>query len=197
MIILVPEDPSGWPNKNKIHRGKLNIQGNINTEIIYPQLDPEVYKWNNNCILVGTMFGGDKETMKTIESEIDGNNNSLETRISTEEVVRANGDSTLGTSLNSEISSRESGDLSLTIRLSAEEAARQSAVTAINESAYDDTSINTRVGGVESDLTSEISSEASSRSRLSTKRSESTSSHSFRLRSRLQSLISSPKISLG
>ena len=64
-------DPSEWPNENKIHRGKLNIQGNINTEIIYPQLDPEVYKWNNNCILVGTLFGGDKETMKTIESEID------------------------------------------------------------------------------------------------------------------------------
>jgi hypothetical protein len=60
-----------WPDEQKIEPGKLNIQGNINTRILYNDLDPNVYKWNNNCILVGTLFGGDPEIMNTIEYEIE------------------------------------------------------------------------------------------------------------------------------
>lgn len=62
---------SNWPNEKKIESGKLNIQGNINTQILYKDLDPDLYKWNNNCILVGTLFGGDVKTMNIIKSEVD------------------------------------------------------------------------------------------------------------------------------
>jgi hypothetical protein len=62
---------SNWPNEELIERGKLNIQGNINTQVMYHILDPDVYKWDNNCILVGTLFGGCPETMKTIDHQIE------------------------------------------------------------------------------------------------------------------------------
>ena len=60
-----------WPDESRLVKNKLNIQGNINTEKMYPTLDPEVYKWENNCILVGTLFGGDRDTMKVIGSEVE------------------------------------------------------------------------------------------------------------------------------
>jgi hypothetical protein len=62
---------NNWPDSSKIERGKLNIQGNINTQNIYGDLEPNIYKWDNNCILVGTLFGGDPETMEIIEGEIE------------------------------------------------------------------------------------------------------------------------------
>lgn len=62
---------SNWPNEKLIQKGKLNIQGNINTKAMYPILDPDVYKWDNNCILVGTLFGGCQETMKNIDNKIE------------------------------------------------------------------------------------------------------------------------------
>jgi hypothetical protein len=59
-----------WPNSEKLERGKLNIQGNTNTQLMYPILEPDVYKWDNNCILVGTLFGGDPETMLAVDYEV-------------------------------------------------------------------------------------------------------------------------------
>jgi hypothetical protein len=47
-----------WPNLDKLDDEKFIIQGNINTQRIYPSMDTEEYKWDNNCILVGTLFGG-------------------------------------------------------------------------------------------------------------------------------------------
>lgn len=47
-----------WPNNNKLIGDKFMIQGNVNTMRIFPYMDPDIYKWDNNCILVGTLFGG-------------------------------------------------------------------------------------------------------------------------------------------
>jgi len=57
--------------ENNITNKKFNIQGNSNTDIIYHQMDTEKYKFDNNCILVGTFFGGDKNIMKIISEEIE------------------------------------------------------------------------------------------------------------------------------
>jgi len=47
-----------WPSLDKLDTEKFIIQGNINTQRIYNSMDTEEYKWDNNCILVGTLFGG-------------------------------------------------------------------------------------------------------------------------------------------
>jgi len=47
-----------WPDPNKLDSDKFIIQGNFNTESIYSSMDIDEYKWDNNCILVGTLFGG-------------------------------------------------------------------------------------------------------------------------------------------
>jgi hypothetical protein len=68
----------GWPNLKKIDPAKFIIQGNINTSQIYPSMDIEKYKWDNNCILVGTLFGGKGDvvsivsdlTVKILEEEM-------------------------------------------------------------------------------------------------------------------------------
>lgn len=70
----------GWPNLKKIDPDKFIIQGNINTSQIYPSMDIEKYKWDNNCILVGTLFGGKGDvvsivsdlTIKILEEEMIG-----------------------------------------------------------------------------------------------------------------------------
>lgn len=59
-----------WPNSHVFSSKKFIIQGNINTQRILPGLVPEEYKWNNECILVGTLFGGNGKILKKISSEI-------------------------------------------------------------------------------------------------------------------------------
>jgi len=67
-----------WPNLKKVDPDKFIIQGNINTLQIYPSMEIEKYKWENNCILVGTLFGGRGDvvsivsdlTIKILEEEM-------------------------------------------------------------------------------------------------------------------------------
>lgn len=50
-----------WPsNYSILTKNKLNIQGNINTIKYYQNWPGDDYIWDNNCILVGTLFGGTK-----------------------------------------------------------------------------------------------------------------------------------------
>lgn len=58
-----------WPDLKKIDPDKFIIQGNINTSQIYPLMDIEEYKWDNNCILAGTLFGG-KGDLVSVVSEL-------------------------------------------------------------------------------------------------------------------------------
>jgi hypothetical protein len=60
-----------FSDSERIKGNKFNIQGNVNTEKIYPYMDIEKYKFDNNCILVGTFFGGNKEIMNMISLEIE------------------------------------------------------------------------------------------------------------------------------
>jgi hypothetical protein len=59
-----------WPNLENCDKNKFIIQGNVNTSLIYPSMDIENYKWENNCILVGTLFGGTGEIVSKISHEV-------------------------------------------------------------------------------------------------------------------------------
>jgi hypothetical protein len=59
-----------WPNFKKLSSDKFIIQGNSNTEKIYPSMNPEEYKWDNNCILVGTLFGGNKKIVSEVSDRV-------------------------------------------------------------------------------------------------------------------------------
>lgn len=59
-----------WPNLQNQEINKFIIQGNINTSSIYPSMDIEKYKWDNNCILVGTLFGGNGKIVSKISYEV-------------------------------------------------------------------------------------------------------------------------------
>ena len=71
-----------WPNLANLNTEKFIIQGNINTEKIYPSMDIEEYKWDNNCILVGTLFGGNKKIVSRISD--------LVTKILEDEMLKLN-----------------------------------------------------------------------------------------------------------
>ena len=47
-----------WPNIISLDTSRFIIQGNVNTERLYPLMNIDEYKWDSNCILVGTLFGG-------------------------------------------------------------------------------------------------------------------------------------------
>lgn len=66
-----PKFIKSWPSTERLEFNKLNIQGNVNTRVMYQDLQPDIYKWDNNCILVGTLFGGDIATMNIIDREIE------------------------------------------------------------------------------------------------------------------------------
>lgn len=55
-----------WPNSANLDGNRFIIQGNVNTDRIYPIMDTEEYKWDNNCILVGTLFGGRGATVSSV-----------------------------------------------------------------------------------------------------------------------------------
>lgn len=59
-----------WPNVSKLNVDKFLIQGNQNTGKYFPNLDIENYIWDNNCTLVGTLFGGGKTLMLDIHEKI-------------------------------------------------------------------------------------------------------------------------------
>ncbi len=49
---------------------QLTIQGNVNFNKYYPTLAPGEYCWNNECILVGTLFGGGRDIIFYLEDEV-------------------------------------------------------------------------------------------------------------------------------
>lgn len=61
---------SAWPNINKLPKNKFLIQGNINTNRYLKSFNEQDYIYENNCILVGTLFGGQKDIMLTISTGI-------------------------------------------------------------------------------------------------------------------------------
>jgi hypothetical protein len=61
-----------WPqNYSILKQDRLNIQGNINTVKYYQSWPGDnVYIWDNNCLLVGTLFGGSSIVCKNIATKI-------------------------------------------------------------------------------------------------------------------------------
>lgn len=59
-----------WPNKSKLDIDKLTIQGNANYLKMFDILDFNEYIWDNNCVLVGTLFGGGKKIIQKLYKEI-------------------------------------------------------------------------------------------------------------------------------
>tara|TARA_R110000868_G_scaffold409778_1_gene696012 strand:- start:6024 stop:6803 length:780 start_codon:yes stop_codon:yes gene_type:complete len=53
-----------WPNENNISIEKFTIQGNENFINGFEKMKIEEYIWDNNCMLVGTLFGGNQNTIK-------------------------------------------------------------------------------------------------------------------------------------
>lgn len=62
---------SAWPDGSKFAAGKLTIQGNQNLVNNFDSMVPDDYIWDNNCMLVGTLFGGDRQTVLNVKSEIE------------------------------------------------------------------------------------------------------------------------------
>ncbi len=60
-----------WPDLKKLSKTKFLIQGNINTQRYLQNFNPDDYIFENNCILVGTLFGGHKEVFPAIVEGIE------------------------------------------------------------------------------------------------------------------------------
>jgi len=64
-------DPNeGWPILKNLTADKFIIQGNYNTSIIYPGMNIDSYKWESDCILVGTLFGGRGDIVSDISDMV-------------------------------------------------------------------------------------------------------------------------------
>jgi len=59
-----------WPNKSKLDINKFTIQGNSNYVRMFETLDVNQYIWDNNCVLVGTLFGGGREVINKLHQDI-------------------------------------------------------------------------------------------------------------------------------
>jgi len=59
-----------WPDTNKLDINKFIIQGNSNYISFFKNLNIDNYIWDNNCVLVGTLFGGGREIIKKLNIEI-------------------------------------------------------------------------------------------------------------------------------
>jgi len=59
-----------WPNRSKIDINKFTIQGNSNFVQMFENLNIDEYIWDNNCILVGTLFGGGRHIIEKLNDEI-------------------------------------------------------------------------------------------------------------------------------
>jgi hypothetical protein len=55
-----------WPSKSKIDIKKFTIQGNYNFVKTFENLNIDEYIWDNNCILVGTLFGSGKDIINKL-----------------------------------------------------------------------------------------------------------------------------------
>lgn len=59
-----------WPSKYKIDTEKFTIQGNSNYIRMFDTLNVDEYIWDNNCVLVGTLFGGGRQIIQKLYKEI-------------------------------------------------------------------------------------------------------------------------------
>jgi hypothetical protein len=59
-----------WPDTNKLDINKFTIQGNSNYVNFFHNLNIEEYIWDNNCVLVGTLFGGGRQIIKKLNNDI-------------------------------------------------------------------------------------------------------------------------------
>lgn len=59
-----------WPDSKKLLNDKIQIQGNINFNRIFPDLNEDEYMWDNNSILVGTLFGMHRNIIDYVFEEI-------------------------------------------------------------------------------------------------------------------------------
>lgn len=60
----------GWPDISKINAEKITIQCNENFIRMFDGMRPEDYIWDNNCMLVGTMFGVPARLLQGVKDEI-------------------------------------------------------------------------------------------------------------------------------
>lgn len=65
-----------WPNSN-LPIDKLTIQGNSNYVSNFDEMKPDQYIWDNNSMLVGTLFGGGKDVMIKVSNLIEDKFNNL------------------------------------------------------------------------------------------------------------------------
>lgn len=59
-----------WPNVKKLIDDKIQIQANNNFNIIFPGLNESEYMWDNNSILVGTLFGMHRNIIEYVFEKI-------------------------------------------------------------------------------------------------------------------------------
>ena len=60
-----------WPDTSTLDSTKILIQGNANFIQMFDKLKIEDYIWDNNCVLVGTLFGGGKSPVLDLHKKID------------------------------------------------------------------------------------------------------------------------------
>jgi len=60
-----------WPDKSKLISNKIQIQGNANFQKFFLNLDESIYMWENNSILVGTLFGIHRSLIDFVVRSID------------------------------------------------------------------------------------------------------------------------------
>jgi hypothetical protein len=61
---------SEWPNSNILKTNNLIIQGNTNFIRLFENMEIEKYIWDNNSMVAGTLFGGDRNIIKFLYDEI-------------------------------------------------------------------------------------------------------------------------------
>jgi hypothetical protein len=60
-----------WPNTSKLPRDRLTIQGNSNYLNMFKTFKVNEYIWDNNSMLVGTLFGGGRTLIYKLYEEIE------------------------------------------------------------------------------------------------------------------------------
>jgi hypothetical protein len=59
-----------WPDYLKLEKNKITIQGNNNYVTGFEKMIPDEYIWDNNSMLVGTLFGGNKYSINILYNSI-------------------------------------------------------------------------------------------------------------------------------
>lgn len=59
-----------WPNSKLLKTDNLIIQGNTNFLRLFDKMKIENYIWDNNSIIAGTLFGGNKNIIKFLYNQI-------------------------------------------------------------------------------------------------------------------------------